>query len=257
MATNRGIGRGITKRRSGGGVVFSTSKSFLFDGVDECFITDGIITNLNTATGTWSCWVKFTTVLGVSESILSMGDTNGTSDILLFKDSNAKILMQIRDTNVVTWTRITTNVEIADDTWFHIMIVIDGVDNNIYINNVAVAQSFSSSADVTRWIPSMLEMDNSRIGCRNRNSGGNSLFMDGNFTELAFWDSAIDSTARGEVYGGGTPSDLSVISTPPTIWWRPDNGVFSTDWTMTDEQGTGDTAVSDNMEEADRVEDAP
>ena len=78
-----------------------------------------------------------------------------------------------------------------------------------------------------------------------------------NFTALAYWDSSISSDDRGEVYNSGSLSDLSSISNPPTEWFRPDNAVFSTDWTMTDEQGTGDTATSVNMEEADRVTDTP
>lgn len=254
-----GLGLGLHKlpQEIGGEPFVPASTSYLLDGVDECFIADSVNDDIDTATGTWSIWVKFVAAAGSSEVLMALGDTDGDNDIMIFKGVTGKINFFCRVAGVVQWELVTDDVVLSDDTWTHVAGVQNGTESVTYIDGVAVAQTFTTSVDRTVWVADYAGvLDNARLGCRNRNSGGNTLHMNGNITEIAYWDTNLSSAQIVAIFNSGVPGDLTSLS--PTTWFRPDNGVFAAgDWTMTDEQPAGNTAISLNMEEADRVNDAP
>ena len=54
------------------------------------------------------------------------------------------------------------------------------------------------------------------------------------------------------------PNDLNQVNTPPTSWYRSENGSWSgSEWGITDEMGNGTDLTSRNMVEANRTTDVP
>jgi hypothetical protein len=58
-----------------------------------------------------------------------------------------------------------------------------------------------------------------------------------------------------DIYNGGTPTDLSLLATPPISWWR--NGDGDTYPTITDNGSGGNNGTMTNMDAGDIVTDVP
>ena len=54
----------------------------------------------------------------------------------------------------------------ADNTWTHVAITQDGTEPVLYVDGVAVAQTFGVTTDKTVWFNDLIGLDNGRIGDR-------------------------------------------------------------------------------------------
>ena len=83
--------------------------------------------------------------------------------------------------------------------------------------------------------------------------------MGGHINEPAiFYGYAATDAELLDLYNSGAATNLNNHSTVPTNWFRSENATYDgTDWTVTDEMGTGKTVVSNNMEIGDRDSDVP
>ncbi len=185
--------------------------SVLLDGIDENIIINDVLTALSsTIVGTWSCWVKPTTAIA-TDAILSFGDTDGTSDILFYQTGEGKLECQFRVSGTVQWRLTTNDVVFSDGVLAHIMIVQNGTSAVLYFNGIAVAQTFLTSTDTTLWFNNIGALDNGRIGCRNRNNGGDTVFYTGNIDEILFINRALNAAQALDVYNEGKSKDESSI----------------------------------------------
>jgi hypothetical protein len=128
---------------------------------------------------------------------------------------------------------------------------------------------------------------NFRIGAYTNSIGTPTLWFDGLVDEVGYWNSVLSTSDIADIYNSGTPTDLSLLSTPPVAWYRMgEEATFVYDfpyplldgvWTIPDQIGSNNgtsanmdiytrvgeapdsenNALSYNMEAADIVEDTP
>ena len=127
---------------------------YTFDVVNSSVNIDTAVNDLATTTkGTWSAWVKPVDATPAAQySIITFGDVNGNAYLRYFIQSTTGILRAASvNAGLVKWTLDTNANPFSDNTWTHVAIVQDGTSPVLYINGVAVAQTFTSSADKTFW----------------------------------------------------------------------------------------------------------
>ncbi len=177
-----------------------------FDGTDDGFNIDAVRTDLaSTTTGSWEVWVNPTDATPAANAhIISFGDTNAVELMTLQMTTTGTCRASLNIAGVAKWQFATDSAVFSDNTPTHVMLVQDGVEPKIYIDNVEVAQSFSITTDKTAWFSVATGLDNGRIGCSSFNSGGNSAWTPAILDSIGFWNRAITSDERTELYGGGS-----------------------------------------------------
>src|SRR3990167_9257999 len=142
--------------------------SYLFDGVNERINIDAVRTALaTTTTGTWSCWVKpVDATPAASASFITFANGDATDLIQASITSFTGVMRAVcLNNNTTQWDVDTYAGVFTDNVWAHIGVVQDGVSPVIYVNGVAVAQTFITSTDKTVWFNNLV-LNNGRIGCR-------------------------------------------------------------------------------------------
>jgi hypothetical protein len=67
----------------------------------------------------------------------------------------------------------------------------DGTSPVIYANGVAIAQSFTTSTDKTKWLNDCAGIDNARIGDRNYSSLGEDSHFNGDIGQVRYYNRAL------------------------------------------------------------------
>lgn len=246
------------------GIMFEDNYSLLPDGVDEAVNIDGILTNelASTTKGTWSAWVRpvDATPTG-SEYLISFGDTDANSYMSIHIDSGGLLRYFARDAGGFKCDLRTDASPFADATWAHVALVQDGVSPVLYIDAVAVAQTFFDTTDKGWWFNDDAGLDNGRCCALNKNSGGNAGFFNGHDNEVSFWDTNFTAGEITELYNGGKPSNLQCHSKATNLVGWPRMGEDATYsggvWTIPDASDNNNDSTSILMEELDRVELVP
>jgi hypothetical protein len=217
----------------GGGTPFTNLYSAEFDGVDDYIATNAIYTSLNgLAKASFSIWVKPTSVgsLKLKQTFhIGRGSTGNDSQCNLWIFESNRIEFTVNTSGSYFRGNIAS---ITYGSWNHILCTVDmSLSSNqgtIYVNGVDVTTS-QSMGGVTAFPNATDEL---YVG--ESKTGQYNPFL-GNIDEFAIFPntvlSASDATA---LYNGGTPTDLSTFSTPPSNWWR-----------MGDNNGGTGTALSD------------
>lgn len=255
-----GIGIGIGKSMGAAEMVFDNTLSTIFDGVDEFGNIDTLVSggvNLSTTTtGTWSCWVKPVDATPASdERFIAFGDTNANSHIIMYNDGT-RLFANSRIAGVNQWIKITTVNPFSDSTWTHIALVQDGVSPILYVNAVAVGQSFIASLDTTVWFNDIPGIDNGRLANANFNSLGEMQFFNGNIDEPRFWNTNLSAAQIATHYNGGVPLAPSLEPLQAnliTSYRMGDGDVFPT---LTDNTNSNNGTLT-NMESGDFEADVP
>ena len=256
-----GIGIGTHRRRFAEGAGFSNLYSMLFNGADKYVNIDSVQAGLAaTTTGTWSAWIKPADLLAVvNKWIINFGDTNAATRISFYITTAGKLVGFAENATVNQWILAEDNVDLIDTQWNHVVLTQDGVSPVLYINGIAIAQTFSVSTDKTIWT-NMAGLDNGRLGDSNYESSGERFFFDGNIDEVSFWNAALTGPEITELYNAGAPTDLLTHSATANLvtWYRMGDGdTFAVGvWTFADNKGLN-SGSSVNMNEIDREEDTP
>tara|TARA_R110000803_G_scaffold16197_8_gene44493 strand:+ start:8704 stop:10206 length:1503 start_codon:yes stop_codon:yes gene_type:complete len=210
---NSGSGFGVPV--GGGATPFADLYSVLLDGVDEYINIDGVQTALSgTSQGTISFWWKpvDATPLGF-EVLMSFGDTNASTVINAYVRSTTGLLTISSAINGISQFNLTTDLAaFSTGVWSHVCLVQDGISPKIYIDGSLVPQTFSVTTDKTIWFSGMAGLDNGRIGSRNINNGGETLYSNGNFDDIVFTSDAKTLAQVQNIYNGGLPKDEAAIS---------------------------------------------
>lgn len=157
-------------------------------GDDECIDIDTVVNDLaGTTKGTWSIWINSDGAGVQNEEIIAFGDTDVREIIYLENTYQNKIEVTLTDAGSNIWMLRTDDAVIPDKVWTHVALVQDGVSPVIYINGVAVAQTFITDSGRHRWFAVTAGIDNGRIGCRNHNGAGNDRFFEGSLDIPMFW----------------------------------------------------------------------
>jgi hypothetical protein len=186
-------------------------------------------------------WVKPTDATPATDmAIIGFGDTNANEQIFFRCQTSGKLHYSIHDADGSPIGRCTLETDSAvfsDNTWTHVALVQDGTSPVLYVNGVAVAQTFSviSGGDKTTWWPQLAGMDNATIG--DVEYIGGDLPWDGEIKDVRIHNRALDSDEVAAAYNGestpwiyadagaekvvnGTAWTGATGSTPPTGWTK-------------------------------------
>ena len=113
-----------------------------------------------------------------SLGIVSFGQTSANNWVGLRMRTTGLFDVQLNSGAATQWRVATDAAAFADNTEATVGVVINGTQAVLYVNGVAVAQSNENFTDLTKTLVDVAP-DNFRIGCLNKNSGGNTNFYDG------------------------------------------------------------------------------
>tara|TARA_R110002012_G_scaffold1372_2_gene5637 strand:+ start:5936 stop:6700 length:765 start_codon:yes stop_codon:yes gene_type:complete len=222
--------------RSSSATPFSNTKSVEFDAVDDYASTDATYSVLNGLNKmSISLWVKpdnFTLY-----QILMSTIRNATAhqfQFLVHMSPTAQLRFFTESSSKYTYTN--TNALTAG-TWNHVLICLDktqAVNVNrcrIYVNGVDETGGFNNQGTASLYTST----SNLSFGI-NQNNYFNEY--GGKMDEVAIWaDLQLSSGDATTLYNSGVPTNLSDFSTPPTNWWRFEEGSGTT---ISDSIGSAD-----------------
>jgi hypothetical protein len=200
---------------AGGGAPLVNTYSTQFDGVDD-YVDCGVITTLQNASEySLSCWFKtsdFTKNQGILKwyyALTGWIQVSLTGSTMYFVPASSSAFGF-------------NSPAISNDTWYNIIMVFDGTgignSNRLkaYLNGVELVLTYSGTVQPTT---TAMIGGTFKIGERYINTD----YFLGNIDEVSIFDSVI---AIGDVWdGSGAATDLSLLATPPTNWYRNgDNG---------------------------------
>ena len=193
---------------------FVNTYSLSFDGVDDYLDLGASSTVANGGQFSLSFWVK-----GTSQSI-------GAKYLFSADYYNLHTFWTIQNTELY-WRTINNNYKLLstnllDGDWHHILIIWnpDGANSTIRCFTDG-ANEVNIATDHRYGNGGIYQGGLQYIGNRG---GGTFPGFNGSIDEFAVWDN--DQSANiSSIYNGGTPTDLSLLATPPLHWYRNgDNG---------------------------------
>ena len=111
-----------------------------FDGIDDrVYYSTGL--NLTTSIGSYSIWVKKSDITTGGSAIIT-GNNGYRTYFNIATPPGGKVSCRFSITHQVRWTIETDNVVLSNNVWTHIALVHNGTEAKIYIDGVAVSQSF-------------------------------------------------------------------------------------------------------------------
>lgn len=242
----------------GGAVVsFADDWKMNLDGSDEIFHSDGVIATIQNDTAGAAGLILNTSDIthGGIQTFWSLGRAGQVSRILLYTLTDGKLYAQCVNGGSTKWLMSTDSAAIVNNTTVFIGIDQDGTSPTLYVNGVAPAQTISTTTDITAWAGVVASLDNQRIGGARNSGGADKWFTLGTINEFVYYRKSLSAAEWLEWYNSGVVLDMDTHSAgSPYQWLRMgDNGVFGTDWTLTDQGTGGNDATSVNMEEPDRI----
>ncbi|MDP3988715.1 MAG: LamG domain-containing protein, partial [bacterium] len=187
-------------------------QGFKFDGVGDAVNIDGAITSLNSTTeGTWSMWVKPIDATPSSQKIPIVFNAGGTNtdriEFLLRTDGNFDFQSTIGGGASLAWALRPDSPPFSDNTWTHLVGVQNGVEPKLYIDGVAVAQSFTTSVDKTIWFNDLTQNE-AWIGERNVLAGEEGFF-NGSLDDVRIYNRALSADEVNQLYQLGATTHIA------------------------------------------------
>ncbi len=177
---NHGTRIGATWQRFSSGL-----PNLRYDGDDYVNIDVAVNDLAATTKGTWMTWVKLDDATPAASSIaISVGDTDADSYLSLYIKTTGVLSFTARLGGISKWGIDTDAAAVSDGVPAHVAVIQDGANPVLVLNGVQVAQTFNAVADKTIWFSQEPGIDNGRIGCFNKNSGGNAAFLTNGNTAL-------------------------------------------------------------------------
>ena len=241
---------------AGGTPAFSNTLSTTFDGNDDyvdCSSASNSISADNE--GTVSLWVKPNDISS-NQTIVNLSASTLTRQYLVLNlSSSLGFTVDMRTTsNSSSGFIVHANVNpFSVGAWTHLAVVQNGVSPQLYVNGVAVAQTFLVSTNDQKWLNDMGSFDSINIG-RIFTSDLDQNYYDGLVDEVSYFSSALSSSDMLSIYNSGVPTDLTQFSTTPIFYYRMGEG--STYPTINDEIGSNNGLMK-NMSAANFVTDVP
>jgi hypothetical protein len=199
--------------RSSSATPFSNTKSVEMDGVDDYIKTDATYTALNGLTkASFSVWIKPTSVSSLKLKI--------TFDI----GRGSYVRGDISSITYGSWNHIVVTVDLS----------LGSNQGTIYVNgaDVTTSQSMGGASSFPT------ATDELYIG--EAKNGQYNPYL-GKIDELAIFPNTVLSASDvTSIYNSGTPTDLSTFSTPPSNWWRFEEGSGTT---ISDSIGSADATI--------------
>ncbi|OJI06565.1 hypothetical protein BK004_02900 [bacterium CG10_46_32] len=217
-----------------------SNNAMSFDGTSNYINMDSIVTTVkNDTQGTWSAWVKPTDGQpAAAGTIVSLGDTSACEYLRIHNNTDGTISLRAAKAGTVQFN-VATDAAVwadAESTWRNIMVVQNGTSPLIYIDGVAVAQTFSISTDVTTWMSDLTLLDNSTIGDTNTCGLGESAWFAGSIADVRIYNRALSAAEIKQMYDSYNP----VITTSSLT-----KGLLGK-WSMDAKDGKSSTIIGDS-----------
>jgi hypothetical protein len=214
----------------------ASNYSYEFDGTLSRQIDVGTV-NVGT-TNITSMWLKRSAVS--TQQTLLGGSSLVFPDYHMLLFTSNDFYVRYSSAVVIGWTQTAVKAAFNNTTdWINIVVVRSGDTVKLHLNgdNVGISPNYSSGGAI-----GALDTKFTDIGADI--NGANPTF--GTVNNLATWN--VDSVLPSEIYNGGTPPDLTTLSTAPVNWWKmADDATFiyntgstSGVWTIPDNLGAND-----------------
>ena len=220
---------------------FQDIYSYEFDGVDDyidCNSASSSISGDNE--GTVSLWLQPNDIVNGQRIICFSASTQTRQYLnLTLTASGFQVDMRTSSFSTTGFSVITDVNPFSLGTWIHLAIVQDGVSPQLYVDGVAVAQTFTVPDNDQKWLNDMGSFDSINIG-RLFTSDLDQNYFDGLVDEVSYFSSALSSTDIETIYNNGAPNNLNDLTNPPISWWRMGEAATYAggEWTLVD-QGSG------------------
>jgi hypothetical protein len=225
---------GLVVGSGGGGGGFTNTYSLDFDGVDD-------FVNTGTNDVSISSWIKTTETFVYTLTRCAFGGTDLTFGGNYTLGRLGSGFATPNDTVVRIYNSLGTT-KLNDGNWNHIVFTYDYTTKEI--------KAYTDGSLEVTVVNSLFRSKKIAIGWN-----GQALHFQGNVDECALWYSVLNASEITDIYNGGTPTDLSLLATPPISWWR--NGDGDTYPTITDNGSGGNNGTMTNMDAGDIVTDVP
>ena len=236
---------------AGAGSTFTNVYSVQFDGTDDYIETDATYSELDGLTkASFSIWIKPTSVSSLKLKVtfdIGRGGTGNQTQCRLWVFEDNRIEFSIFSSGAYVRGDISS---ITYGSWNHIAVAIDltqsGTDRGrIYVNGVDETTSVVLSA------VSSFPTATDELYIGEAKNGQYNPFL-GKIDEFAIWaGTTLTSGNASTLYNSGVPTDLSQFSTPPTTWYRFEEGSGTT---ISDSIGSADASI---VNQTSFVEDVP
>ena len=203
------------------------SYSLDFNGTD--YITSDFTNTDNT--GSVSIWVNPTNYTTGQQVIWCFNGVGYRDYIGLFQLSTGVIGFETADNGVNKWRVVTTSAAVSNGSWTNLTCTFNGSNAVIYVNGVAVSQSYTHTSDVTYWWDNLIPT-NYRLGVLQVPGYSTGQYYNGKISNSAMWSVALTSDQINYLWNSGTPQNPMAISGQPPIAYYPLGGSSTGDATV-------------------------
>ncbi len=209
---NNGVGNVNTSNYS---VVGKINDAFDFNGSSEYVNLDALATDIASDTsGSISIWVNSDSFSPTSKFLSITNSTVATQLVLGFNTSgNLSAFYAVAGVRV--WD-IQNATVYSTGVWYHIVLVQDGTSPKLYVNSVDVT-NITAAVQPTYWFNNAT-INSMRLGCRDYNSGGNTLFFNGKVDDARYYQNkALTQTEIDVIYNSGSGTEAEIPGTTYNI----------------------------------------
>lgn len=174
-----------------------------YTGGDDFIDIDDALTPLaSTTVGTFLVWGKATDMTpAASNSFITFGDTSAIEYIGFWvKVTTGKLRGVCYDAGALQWDLTTDAAPVANDTWFLAGLVQDGISPVLYVNGVAVNQTFDDQTAKTKWFSALGGLDNGRLGVASYSGNAGRAPLIGSEGEIWCYNRAFSAEEMTDVY---------------------------------------------------------
>jgi len=186
------------------------NNALTLDGSTDALNLDALQSDITSdTTGSIALWFN-TDTISSGKVICSFGDTSANGDYIQIAISGDGRLSAICVLPGVTqWFSRNNAIFLSASTWFHVVIVQDGVSPKVYLDSIDVTNLLTTT-DTTLWMAGIPLADNGRLGCQSINNNGNATFFDGQIDDFRYYQNIALTQAQVDLLynsGSGTEAD--------------------------------------------------
>lgn len=181
--------------------------------------------------GTWSFWAKPTDFTTDYQAMFSFSDTTSSAIYLTaYTRTDSTVGFNINYSGVFNNSIETSDSTFYSGQWNHMIIECTGTEYKITVNGGPASLTVAGGANDGKWFSGYSRFSANTmwlsVGARVRSSGYD-LHFNGLVDEIIYLSDSTTATINSELYGSGTPQDVSGASIFKH-WWRFEEGTGTT-----------------------------